>query len=94
MTNEVKKGDYVLATKWGDGDSRDHWVVGFYDELKYGDRHIILDGDGVSFRPGGFRRAAKISANRGAFIIKHTKEIEAGSRSLWWWKRCSMKETT
>jgi hypothetical protein len=41
----MTKGDYVLATKWSDADPGDHWCVGFYDELKWGDRHIVLDND-------------------------------------------------
>jgi len=28
---EMKHGDYVLATKYRDGDPQDHWAVGFYD---------------------------------------------------------------
>jgi hypothetical protein len=38
----------------------------------------------------GFRRAAKISKKRGAFILSQIQLIENSKRSLWWWKRASM----
>lgn len=65
MTEILKPGDYVLATKWPDGDPKDHWVVGFYANTIWGDRIIVVDGKGRTFRPGGFRRAEKISAELG-----------------------------
>lgn len=86
--------DYVLATKWGDGDPGDHWCVGFYKGMLRGEgsgRFLVSDGEGKLFRAGGFRRIAKISPARGKWLLENAAEIEAGRRSLWWWKRKSMK---
>ena len=53
MTNPLKKGDYVLATKFSDGNPADNWCVGFYDRKEtFGStnhpdvRHFVVDGDG------------------------------------------------
>lgn len=86
--------DYVLATKWSDGEPGDHWCVGFYKGVLpkiSGARFLVADGEGKLFRANGFRRIAKISLARGKWILEHAAEIEAGRRSLWWWKRRSMK---
>jgi len=76
----LKKGDYVLATKWQDGDPLDHWVVGFYNGQidKYGDefpRFDIIDEKGVSYRGNGFRRVKKISARRGKALLDNRSYI-------------------
>jgi len=89
-------GDYVLATKYSDGDPGDHWCVGFYDGLKYGDRHFVIDNDGKQFRANGFRRVENISDAEGRWLIEHMAEIEATmfrsdendertGKSLWEW---------
>jgi len=31
---KIKKGDYVLATKYSDGDPKDHFAVGFFDKMR------------------------------------------------------------
>lgn len=87
------KGDYVLATKWHDGDPCDQWCVGFYDKEKDG-RHYIVDHYGDQFRANGFRRVKKISANRGMFILKNKENIKEKGRSLWWWERRAMNRQT
>ena len=87
----MESGDYVLATKYCDGDPGDQFSVGFYDREEKG-RHYVVDSDGDQFRENGFRRVAKISLARGEFIVKNTKEIEMGSRSVWWWKRTRMDD--
>ena len=89
----MKEGDYVLATKWSDGDPRDQWCVGFYDREENG-RHYVVDSDGKQFRLNGFRRVKKISKSRGEFILNNAKNIEANHRSLWWWNRTSMRAST
>ncbi len=92
----VKPGDYVLATKYSDGDPKDHWAVGFYDcELPSGHpllsaRHMVINGDGKQMRGNGFRRVAKISAERGAWLLAHASEIEHSGKSMWGWKRAQM----
>lgn len=93
----LKKGDYVLATKYSDGDPGDHFVVGFYDSILPkvgGDRHMVVDSEGKQFRGNGFRRVAKISARRGEWIIRHLKLIEdARDRfSVWHWFRAPWTE--
>lgn len=85
----ICKGDYVLATKWSDGDPQDQWCIGFYD-YEIDKRHLVVDDCGNQFRPNGFRRVAKVNKERGEFILRNRENIELGSRSLWWWKRCSM----
>ena len=87
--DRLSVGDYVLATKWGDGDPNDQWCIGFYSGQE-GDRHFVVDHDGKQFRSNGFRRAERISKDRGTFILTHKNMVEDGSRSLWWWKRCKM----
>ena len=88
-------GDYVLATKYGDGDPQDHWCIGFYDGLtnamKYDHpRYDVLDGDGKNFRGNGFRRIKKITHERGSWMLNHAKEIELSGKSVWHFARCSM----
>lgn len=90
MTASLNLGDYVLATKYSDGDPGDQWCVGFYDRAEKG-RHFVTDADGQQFRANGFRRVKKISPSRGQFILSHAAEIELGSKSLWFWVRSSMK---
>lgn len=89
----LEVGDYVLATKWNDGDPEDHWVVGTYTGMLpkvTGDRYMVADAEGNPFRGNGFRRAQKISAERGRWLLEHMKEIENSGRSLWWWSRARM----
>jgi hypothetical protein len=85
----MNKGDYVLATKWNDGYPLDHWCIGFFDTM-LGDRFMVVDSEGKQFRGNGFRRAKKISARRGKFLLDHKFEIEGSSRSLWFWVRTKM----
>ena len=86
----MKVGDYVLATKWSDGDPGDQWCVGFYFGY-IGDRQLVVDSAGKLFRRNGFRRVKKISQARGEFILAHTDLIQRAGRSLWWWARCSLE---
>lgn len=82
----IKKGEYVLATKYTDGDPQDHWCVGFYS-IKIDDRHYIVDNNGIKFRTNGFRRVAKISKALGKYLLSDKHKIERSNRSLWWWKK-------
>lgn len=93
----IKKGDYVLATKYRDGDPGDHFCVGFYDEPfddGVGVRHLILDSEGKQFRRNGFRRVARIGTERGKWIIKHLALIEKlqDRFSVWHWYRALWQE--
>ena len=84
MSKALEKGDYVLATKYSDGDPQDQWSIGFYDHFEPNrERHYVVDTDGKQFRGNGFRRAQKISEARGRFMLTHAKSIEMSGRSVW-----------
>lgn len=76
----MQKGDYVLATKYSDGDPGDGYAVGFYDRLldKVGGvtRHLVIDGEGKQFRGNGFRRVEPISGAEGRWLIQHFPEFK------------------
>lgn len=91
---DLQEGDYVLASKWDDGDPKDHWAVGFYVGMTWHGRYKIADSEGNLFRGNGFRRAAKIAPKRGHWILENKESIEKGWRSVWWWKRAKMSEGT
>lgn len=82
---KLKKGDYVLATKWSDGSPFDQWCIGVYDGCNY-----IKDANGGQYRIFGFKRCEKISKQRGEFILSFMDSLEISRKSLWWWKQCSM----
>lgn len=82
----MMKGDYVLATKYSDGDPQDHWAVGFYDR-KEGNRHYIVDNYGKQMRMNGFRRVMKITLECGAAMLTNAQLIEQSERSVWGWKQ-------
>jgi hypothetical protein len=76
-------GDYVLATKYSDGDPQDHFCVGFLARID-GDRYIVVDRDGVVVRPNGFRRAEKITTDEGDRLVAMFPEIgDRPGPSLW-----------
>jgi len=83
----LKPGDYVLATKFADGDPCDHFCVGFFRSKAFGDRFLVEDADGVLFRASGFRRCERISATIGDAIVDAMPLISDGvSASLWYWR--------
>lgn len=94
MSEGLKQGDYVLATKWSDGDPQDAWCVGFFSHMLREDRYIVVDDKGVPFRANGFRRAKRISDKRGRWILENEKEIEMSGRSLWGWLRVPMNASS
>ena len=77
------KGDYVLATKYADGDPQDQWCVGFYDGVIANGRHFIVDGEGRQFRANGFRRCQKIDQEHGRWFLDNAKAIELSGRGIW-----------
>lgn len=91
----MEKGDYVLATKYHDGDPGDHWAVGFYDESCYdGSRHHIVDGSGARFRANGFRRCEQITQEEGEYLLANQSSFsplyydDDGAligKSIWHW---------
>lgn len=94
----IQVGDYVLATKYEDGDPGDEYAIGFYaGSYQNGSstRHLVNNDKGQPFRANGFRRVAKISKARGEWLITHFFEFENAwqrhRRSVWWWLRASMR---
>lgn len=86
----MNEGDYVVATKYRDGDPGDHFCVGFYAGPydHYGEtRHLVVDQNGNQFRANGFRRCESISFDRGKHIVSHMPLIERyrNSYSVWDW---------
>jgi hypothetical protein len=92
----IKRGDYVVATKYKDGDPGDHFCVGFYDRaLDYDHvRHLVVDGDGKQFRNNGFRRVARVGKQRGEWMVRHLALIEQlqDRYSVWHWYRAPWRE--
>lgn len=93
MKRQPVKGDYVLATKFSDGDPQDHWCVGFYDQPDR-DRHLVVDAEGKQFRANGFRRVKIISKQRGQWILDHAEDFAFSRRSMWYFARCKMEQLT
>lgn len=93
----LKEGDYVVATKYADGNPGDHFCVGFYagcyDHLGQ-TRHLVVDSEGNPFRHNGFRRAEHVSPKRGTWMVNHLKHIEAlmDRYSVWHWWRAPWRE--
>lgn len=76
INNTLRKGDYVVATKWSDGDPQDHWCVGYYGgELFEGERHLVVDSEGIPFRATGFRRCESIEKELGLKLIENQYKI-------------------
>lgn len=92
-----KLGDYVLATKYYDGDPGDHFCIGTYSgsfmngkEIRY----LVADNNGDQFRHNGFRRCQRISIKRGKWLVSHLLLIESMKDrfSVWHWYRITWKE--
>ena len=87
-------GDYVLATKYNDGDPMDHFCVGFFRGM-LGDRFLVEDNNGQLFRASGFRRCEKISQHVGnALVAAMTLIGDVPGASLWYWRYhpCALDE--
>ena len=93
----MRKGNYVLATKWSDGDPQDPWAIGSYDGLtgiteNGKGRHLVVDNNSKQFRPGGFRRVKKIKPEVSAWLLAHKDQIEMSTFSMYGWERRARKE--
>ena len=89
-----KQGDYVVATKYHDGDPGDQFCIGFYDrsfEHAGGTRHLVVNSNGAQFRHNGFRRVERVSHRRGAWLVNNIALIERlkDRFSVWHWYRAS-----
>ena len=95
MINRVKnlkEGDYVMASKYQDGDPHDHFVIGFFDGMLYDNkgqptnRFMVKNSKGVHFRANGFRRCERISQRVGDILVNNINIMEMGSCSVWYWR--------
>ena len=78
-------GDYVLATKYFDGDPCDHFFVGFVSGYTWHRRYLVVDGNGVVQRQNGFRRAERITIEEGRQLVSMIPAIgDKLGPSLWW----------
>lgn len=94
----VSLGDYVLATKYSDGDPGDPWYVGFVAGFLH-NRILIADAENRVVRASGYRRAKRISRERGDWLLANKDAIAQSASSLWYWVhhplgRPILKETT
>ena len=84
---EFSKGDYVLATKYSDGDPGDHWCVGFFDSMLpkiSEDRYMVTDNDGKQFRGNGFRRCQSITHEQGRFLVENQHLIDTSQHAFYY----------
>lgn len=90
MKNPLRKGDYVLATKYIGGDPLDHFYIGFWDGYTSHEppRHLVVDFKGcpAQIRDNGFRRADRISTDVGAALVCGIPVIEQSKKSVWFWR--------
>lgn len=85
MVQKAEVGDYVLATKYGDGDPCDHFFVGFVSEYTHHGRYLIVDNEGVNQRANGFRRVERLTADEGRKLVELMPSIgDRDGPSLWW----------
>lgn len=99
MTRDLQRGDYVLASKYSDGDPFDGFAVGWFDTMlpKPGDpRFMVVDSSGKQYRGNGFRRAERITEDFGNWFCEHVVAIEALTQrspiNLWRFKYGGPKE--
>ncbi len=90
-------GDYVLATKYSDGDPGDAWALGFYageldmgndsSHIKMEPRYMVKDGAGKNIRGNGYRRVERIRDDVGRWMLhvaaKQLEQSPPGTVNLW-----------
>jgi len=72
-------GDYVVATKYSDGDPGDHFAIGRLSQIynHHGQtRYVVVDNKDQPFRANGFRRCENITLKQGSWLIAHFPIIE------------------
>lgn len=91
---QLRYNDYVVATKYSDGDPGDQYCIGYYRKcFKVGRqiRYIVVDNLGISFRGNGFRRCQKISPQKGKWLVENITLIDTKLHSVWWYvKYCDL----
>lgn len=65
---DLKRGDYVFASKWSDCDPGDPWEVGFVSLV--GDDYVVLSG------PRHWRKAMRITQEQGHRICAEYPAME------------------
>ena len=83
-SNRPKIGDYVLATKYDDGDIGDHSFVGFVTGFTDHGRYLIADSEGINQRASGIRRAEKITPEEGLALVKMMPDLSPFSGVSMW----------
>lgn len=82
--DKIEIGDYVLATKYEDGDPCDHFFVGFVVGYTHHGRYLVADNQGASQRANGFRRVEKITEEEGRKLVEMIPTIsDVPGKSLW-----------
>jgi len=82
------RGDYVLATKFSDGDPCDHFFVGFFRKMSNCGRYLVEDNEGKLPRSQGFGRCERISERVGRALCAIMPIIgDVRGRNVWWWRR-------
>lgn len=84
-------GDYVLATKYSDGDPGDPWAVGIYAGLdtllQSSPRHMVHDSAGNNIRGNGYRRVERIRKDVGRWLLtvaaRQLERCPPGTVNLW-----------
>lgn len=81
---QPKKGDYVLATKYSDGDPGDPWAVGFYGGMT-GEIVVVRGNDG---RPVGlhYRHVGRITPEIGNWLMANAKLLEDAPSKINLWR--------
>lgn len=88
-------GDYVLGTRWSDGDPGDPWAVGFLTAVHctpLGQRFIVSHADGTPIRPAGYKHVRRLSFERGKWLLDNSRIIEDSGRKLGFWLRYPMNK--
>ena len=86
MSDQPKVGDYVLATKYEDGDPCDHFFVGVVTgyTTHMPPRFMVADKHGNNQRGNGFRRAEVITHEEGHQLVAMMPEIgDRPGPSVW-----------
>jgi len=78
-------GDYVLATKFHDGDPGDPWAIGFYNGIAFGDRHLVRDSHGNQIRAGGYRRVGRVTPEIGNWLYVNQDLLERAPSKINLW---------
>ena len=80
-----KIGDYVLATKFHDGDPGDPWALGLYAGVEFGDRHMVKDAAGQNIRGNGYRRVGRITIEIGKWLWDNRDNLERAPSKINLW---------